>query len=73
MRTECARDPSMWNSNGHVRAPFYIPLSCVSLNTYTRLVRKGGFLPSMSTRSACARGEPLGERGDDSLTGDDDA
>ena len=49
MRTVRARGPSLWNSNGHVRAPFYIPLSCVSLNTYTCLVRKGGFLPSMST------------------------
>ena len=73
MRTVRARDPSMWNSNGHVRAPFYIPLSFVSLNTYVCLVRKGGFLPSMSTPSECARGEPLGERGDNSLTGDDDA
>lgn len=75
MRTQRARDPSLWNSNGHVRAPFYIPLSCVSLNTYTCLVRKGGFLQSMSTPSVRARAESRWgkEATDDALTGDDDA
>lgn len=53
MRTVRARGPSLWNSNGHVRAPFYIPLSCVSLNTYTCLVHTGGFL--LSRTPVCAR------------------
>jgi len=57
MRTVRARDPSLWNSNGHVRAPFYIPLSCVSLNTYTCLVHTGGFLLSSTPMCARARRE----------------
>ena len=53
MRTVRARDPSMRNSNGHVRAPFYIPLSFVSLNMYLCIVLKGGFL--VFTTTVCTR------------------